>query len=345
MFHKIVRQQGWSEFRNKQINHAMFAELVNDWVEASSLPKEIREYLIQNVPISTIKEVDSKTSAKQDTIKTLFELEDKNVIEGVLMMHHDRNTVCVSSQSGCPVGCLFCATGKLGFQRNLTAREIVDQVLYFARKLPPDQKISNIVFMGMGEPMLNLKNVSEAVRILTDDNLFAIGKRKITISTSGYLEPLQKFLFQFPHIGLAVSLHAPNQKLREQIMPKVAKANHIDDLIWLCHNYSKKTKRRVSYEYILIEGVNDDLEYARELASILHDHLYFVNLIPYNPPSKDGVNKIKVAKKKEKIVMKKPNSFRVNRFKKELMRLGVPVAVRVAMGADIAGACGQLAGE
>jgi 23S rRNA (adenine2503-C2)-methyltransferase len=128
-------------------------------------------------------------------------------------------------------------------------------------------------------------------------------------------------------------------------MPKVAKANHIDDLIWLCHNYSKKTKRRVSYEYILIEGVNDDLEYARELASILHDHLYFVNLIPYNPPSKDCVNKIKIPQKKEKIVMKKPNSFRVNRFKKELMRLGVPVAVRVTMGADIAGACGQLAGE
>ena len=369
------------------------------------MPKEVRNYLKLNVKLSDLELVSERISDKSDTIKVLFKLEDGNLIESVLMMHEGRNTVCVSSQSGCPVGCKFCATGAMGFKRNLTAKEIVDQVLYFARKLSAGPEnvvvgaglapartgdikiISNIVFMGMGEPMLNLNNVSRAVEILTDDHMFGLGKRKITVSTSGYIEPLKKFLEQFPHIGLAISLHAPNQELREKLMPNVAKTNTIKELLKVCREYSNQTSRRVSYEYILIEGVNDSLKQAKKLAEILYDHQFFVNLIPYNPPTKttsvrraeplllekeeNHENFLSFEKKGNclelsslprrsgkpqrgapevvgalnKLNMKKPNNFRVNRFKDELNKLGVPVAVRVAMGADIGGACGQLSSK
>ncbi|HPH78487.1 MAG TPA: 23S rRNA (adenine(2503)-C(2))-methyltransferase RlmN [bacterium] len=351
MFENIVKNNGWSTFRSKQINHAFFVELINDWSEASSLPKEVRSYLTTNVALSTIQAADTQISRRRDTIKTLFRLADGHHIESVLMMHRDRNTVCVSSQVGCPVGCLFCSTGKLGFQRNLTAREIVDQVMFFARRLnnmsqantlPAATKspITNVVFMGMGEPMLNLENVSAAIKILTDEQMLGLGKRKITVSTSGYTRPLKQFLSRFPHIGLAISLHAPTQTGREMIMPHVAKNNHLDELLQVCRDYSRQTKRRVSYEYILIEDINDSLEQAHQLAHILHDHLFFVNLIPYNSPGKNSTDV-----KKDGPFLKKPNTFRVNRFKQELIQLGVPVAVRVAMGSDIAGACGQLAGN
>ncbi len=411
MFQRIVQQIGWPKFRSKQINHAIFRQLIHDWEQATSLPKEVRNYLKLNVKLSDLELVSERISDKSDTIKVLFKLEDGNLIESVLMMHEGRNTVCVSSQSGCPVGCKFCATGAMGFKRNLTAKEIVDQVLYFARKLEkttPVRKsdhpslerrgntfstgntINNIVFMGMGEPMLNLNNVSRAVEILTDDHMFGLGKRKITVSTSGYIEPLKKFLEQFPHIGLAISLHAPNQELREKLMPNVAKANTIKELLKVCREYSKQTSRRVSYEYILIEGLNDSLKQAKKLAEILYDHQFFVNLIPYNPPTKtttpirpDGLccpssceegNCLELSTTEKengcvcfsslprrsgkpqrgapevvgainKLNMKKPNNFRVNRFKDELNKLGVPVAVRVAMGADIGGACGQLSSK
>ncbi len=340
MFSNIVEQQEWKEYRNKQINHAVFVELIKDWNEVESLPKEIREFLDKNVKLSSLEVVKEEISSRKDTIKTLFRLDDGNLIESVLMMHEGRNTVCVSCQSGCPVGCTFCATGQLGLKRNLTAREIVDQVLYFARKLKNNgtsrdmslrNKISNIVFMGMGEPMLNLENVSQSIEWLTDADKLAMGKRRITVSTCGYTRQLTEFLDRFAHIGLAISLHAPNQELREKIMPNVAKSNHINDLLDVCKDYSQKTKRRVSYEYILIEGVNDELTHASELAYILRDHQYFVNLIPYNEVAS--------------IDYKRPNSMRVNRFKEELKKLNVPVAVRVTMGEDIGGACGQLAGK
>ncbi|MFA4930924.1 MAG: 23S rRNA (adenine(2503)-C(2))-methyltransferase RlmN [Patescibacteria group bacterium] len=408
MFDQILKQLDLPPYRLKQINHAIFKELIGDWSQATALPGDLREYLQENVPLSTIEPARVLTSDKGDTIKVAFRALKTNGIpdsrsaalpvgddtgcqfESVLMMHDDRNTVCVSSQIGCPVGCTFCATGQMGFKRNLNYREIVDQVLWFARYLKYgvnahtpeksiDRKINNIVFMGMGEPMLNIDNVSQSIDILTDDNLFGLGKRKITVSTSGYIEPLRKFLNNYPHIGLAISLHAPNQQLREKIMPTVAKSNHIDDLIAVAREYSQRTKRRVSFEYILIDGVNDDLEHARELAHIVgarccvpcglpcggsncvprvgsncatdvklnncvdckqegtqqraptDTFLFHINLIPYNPI--------------ENFKLHRPNTYRVNRFKNELIKLGIPVSVRVSMGDDIAAACGQLAGE
>lgn len=340
---KLLEKQQWPKYRLKQINHLLFKELIADWSDATTLPHDLRQVLSEISPVNTLTVVDEKISRKKDTIKTLFALPDGNMIESVLMMHENRNTVCVSCQAGCAVGCVFCATGRMGLKRNLTSTEIVDQVLYFARKLkvgafhessPREHKISNIVFMGMGEPMLNIDNVSQAVTILTDNDMFGMGKRKITVSTSGYFLPLKKFLRKFPHIGLAISLHAPDQELREKLMPNVAKKNPLKDLLKVCRDYSNETKRRVSYEYLLIEGVNDSLAQARKLAEILYGHLFFVNLIPYNPPTGNcGV------------CFKKPNTMRVNRFKDELNKLRVPVAVRVAMGADIGGACGQLSSK
>lgn len=328
----LAEKYNWSKFRFKQIDHAIYQELIDDWSEATALPREIREILTKELPLSSLKVSKRQESKKKDTVKVLFELNDGNKIETVLMKHDDRNTVCVSSQVGCPVGCTFCATGSLGLKRNLIAEEIVDQVLHFAREVKKSgQKIDNIVFMGMGEPMLNLENVSEAIKILTDDLKFAMGKRKITVSTSGYIQPLIKLLTDFPNINLAISLHAPNQKLREQIMPTVSKSNNLNELISTARDYANQSHRRISYEYILLEKVNDDLIHAQELARLVGDHLAHVNLIPYNPHDKNDL-------------YKRPNTFRVNRFKDELNRLQIPVSVRVSMGDDIAAACGQLAG-
>ncbi|MFZ5392044.1 MAG: 23S rRNA (adenine(2503)-C(2))-methyltransferase RlmN [Patescibacteria group bacterium] len=409
MFSEIIKQQGWSKYREKQINRGVFVELVNNWQEITSLPREIRDYLDDNVPFCSLKLVREQVSKNNDTVKALFELADGNMIESVLMMHADRNTVCVSSQVGCPVGCTFCATGAMGFKRNLTSREIVDQVLWWARKArnfqfpnpsfkkisndqtdtvgatlavarngdivgadqcvrpdlssvgagsprpsmdifranisrvngntakggeTPPQRVNNIVFMGMGEPMMNLENVADAITVLTDKEKFGISKRKITISTSGYIANLDKLLKQFPHIGLAISLHAPTQELREKIMPTAAKNNPLDKLIDLVADYSRKTKRRVSFEYILIEKVNDDLIQAQQLAKLLSNKgfLFHVNLIAFNADKKNGAQKYS-----------RPNSQRVNFFRDELIKLKVPVSIRSSMGEDIAAACGQLA--
>jgi len=322
-------------YRRQQIDRAVFKDLVGSWEEITTLPKLLRDQLSREVNFCSLRPVKEQVSRKKDTVKVLFESEDGARIESVLMQHQDRNTICLSSQVGCPLGCVFCATGRMGFKRNLTAREIVDQVLWWGRYLKKSsRKVNNIVFMGMGEPMLNFDQVSRAIEVLTDDHKFALGKRKITISTSGIIQPLQRFLKQFPYIGLAISLHAPNQKLREKIMPGAAPANRLGNLIKTARDYSQTTKRRVSYEYILIDRINDNLNQAAELADLIRgDYLYHVNLIPYNPDAGCPMN------------WRRPNTFRVNRFRDELKKLVVPVSVRTVMGDDIAAACGQLSSK
>jgi len=332
MFTELLKKYDLKPYRLKQINQAVFRDLVGSWEEITTLPVELRDRLNKEVQFCSLRPVKELTSKNKDTVKILLACDDGAKIESVLMMHEGRNTICISSQVGCPLGCRFCATGRMGLKRNLSTREIIDQVLWWARYLKPDgKKINNIVFMGMGEPMLNIDNVSAAIDILTDDALLGMGKRKITISTAGLIKPLQNFLQNYPHIGLAISLHAPNQELREEIMPGTAPNNQIEELIRVAREYSQQTKRRVSFEYILIEGVNDSLEQAQELGDLIEgDYLYHVNLIPYNP---DATGPAK---------WKRPNSFRVNRFRNELKKLGVPVSVRTVMGDDIGAACGQL---
>jgi 23S rRNA (adenine2503-C2)-methyltransferase len=230
---------------------------------------------------------------------------------------------------GCPVNCSFCATGKLGFGGNLDSREIIDQVLHFGRILKSEnQKITNVVFMGMGEPLLNLQNILSAIQILSDPSKFNLGSRRITISTSGYIPQLQQLIDSGFRGRLAISLHAPNQELRSILMP-VAKVYPLDKLLKTLDGYTKLTGKRISYEYILIDQVTDDLEQAKQLVDLFKHRLAHINLIPYNPiPNSEFV---------------RPSKNRIHEFSHVLEQADIPHTIRVTMGDDISAACGQLA--
>jgi 23S rRNA (adenine2503-C2)-methyltransferase len=233
-------------FRLKQAKKAVSFDLIEDWSEATTLSKDLRETLQKEVPL----EIKGKMLVSKDnrTVKAAIELEDGLMIETVLMKHTDkRNTICVSSQVGCPLGCLFCVTGTMGFKRNLNPSEIVEQFLFFARQLKKNkEKITNVVFMGMGEPFLNWENVKEAIQILNDDNCFGIGARKISVSTAGITEGIAKLNQDFPQINLAISLHAPDDKLREELMP-VNKKYSIAKILKSVDKYIEKTNRKVMF--------------------------------------------------------------------------------------------------
>ncbi len=320
-------------FRNKQFKKAFYQEAITDFDQITPFPKSLREELKANVEFSSLEEVKKLVSDKGNTVKVLFKVKllNKN-IESVLMRHEDgRNTVCVSCMVGCPVGCTFCATGKLGFKGNLNSEQIVDQVMYFARILKKEnQKVTNVVYMGMGEPMLNLSSVEESIKILNDPDGFNLGQRKITVSTSGIIAPLKKFIDKGFRVKLAISLHAPSQELRESIMP-IAKANPLKSLFELLGQYEELTNKRITYEYIMINNVNDQPSHAERLGKLLKGRLAYVNLIPYN--SVKGVKYDKSTKEN------------ITNFKLILDKYGVYNTIRVTMGEDVNAACGQLAGD
>ena len=255
-------------------------------------------------------------------------LADGLAIETVLMKHTDkRNTICVSSQVGCPLGCEFCETGKMGLKRNLTASEIVEQVLFFARYLKnKNEKVTNIVFMGMGEPFLNWENVKKAIEILNDDNCLGIGARKISISTAGIIEGIEELAEEFPQINLAISLHAPDDELRGKLMP-VNKKYPLAKILQAVDEYIKKTNRKVMFEYVMIDGVNDSEEQAKNLSKLLKRPLYMVNLIAYNPTGK----------------FQPSLPGKIKKFKAILEKAGIFTTQRYRFGTDIEAACGQLA--
>ena len=248
------------------------------------------------------------------------------------MRHNDgRNTVCVSCMIGCPVGCVFCATGQMGFVDNLDSTEIIDQLLFIARKLKTENlKITNIVFMGMGEPLLNLENVSSAIDVVTDENKMAMSVRRITISTSGIISKMKELLKLKYKGRLALSLHAPSQALREKLIP-IAKNNPIEELVLLMKQHAARTQKQVSFEYILIDGVNDTPRHALELSKLLNFNFAHVNLIPYNPI--DDLN------------MQKSQAQNIRIFADILTQNQLSNTIRVTMGDDIKAACGQLAGK
>lgn len=295
-----------------------------------------------------------------NTWKSLFELQDGKKIESVLMRFQDgRNSVCVSCQVGCPVGCVFCASGQMGFFRNLTSHEIVDQVIFWARLLKtmpkrvitknrqiidddsdgykyPDTKdnferVSNVVYMGMGEPMLNYSNVVESLKTLTNPDEFGLGDRHITVSSSGYIPQLEKYMQEGLKTRLAISLHAPNQELREQLMP-VAKIYSLTKLLNFCKRYEDYSHKRISYEYTMIDGVNDTEECARDLARLLRHRYAHVNLIP--------MNLINV--REQKIRLNKSKEESVYKFYDVLKKYQIPATIRITMGDRIQAACGQL---
>jgi len=286
----------------------------------TNLPRALRETLEADVPFSTLT-AENEQNARDGTVKTLFRTADGHPVEAVLMRYRDgRRSVCVSSQSGCPLTCTFCATGRMAFGRNLTAWEILDQVLHFRRTEP----VNHLVFMGMGEPFMNVDAVLAAARRLPD---VGITHRRTTISTVGWVPGLTQFVEEVSEpIRLALSIHAADPGLRSELMP-VNDRYPLADVVALCRSHWERTKRRVFVEYVMLAGVNDSPAQARLLASLLGRDAFKVNLIPYNPTGMfDGSSRTAIAA-----------------FKAELDAARVPATVRLTRGRDIAAACGQLA--
>jgi 23S rRNA (adenine2503-C2)-methyltransferase len=316
-------------FRLKQAKKAIFKDLIEDWSEITTLSLSLREKLKEKYPLKI--QAESFVSGDKRTVKAVIILKDNLKIEAVLMRHkNERNTVCVSSQVGCPLGCAFCATGKSGFKRNLEVFEIIEQVLFFARYLKKEkQKITNIVFMGMGEPFLNYDNVLGAIKALNNKEGFNFGARRFSISTVGIIKGIEKLAEEKLEVNLAISLHAPDDDLRSKIMP-INRKYPLSKILKAIEDYIKKTRRRVMFEYIMIKDLNDSDGHAKKLAELMKKReLSFVNLISYNPTG----------------IFKPSSITRIKKFKDILEKAGIVVTQRYRFGQDVKGACGQLAAK
>ena len=319
------------EYRFKQALRAYYQELQGGWEDLSTWPRDLRESF-SDVTWSPLKLEDVLESEGPHSFKMLFTTQDDLALESVVMRHEDgRNTVCVSSQIGCAMNCAFCATGKSGFTRNLTTEEIVDQVIQAGRwlkNLDGEARVTNIVFMGMGEPFNNPESVFEAIQKFTSPDMFGLGARHISVSTCGIIPGIKALIERAPQVNLAISLHAPTQLIREQIMP-VAKAYPLEKLMRAVEFYMTETRRKVMFEYVLLEGINDGPEQAQALADLLegHRHLAHVNLIKYHETGE----------------FKSVNQTVMRQFANFLKRRGISVTTRVSFGEDIDAACGQLA--
>ncbi len=324
---KITDEMNASKFRAKQIHNWIYSKSVSSIDEMTDLAKDFREKLKEKYTVTEAK-IKIKQVSSDGTIKYLIEYPDGECVETVLMRFDNRAnlTACVSSQVGCAVNCSFCATGKRGFIRNLTSKEIIEQVLTIQRDT--GLKVTNVVFMGQGEPLLNLDNVLKALEIFNTD--FQIGARRITISTSGIIPKINELAKFELQSTLAISLHAPNHKLRAELMP-IENNYSIEELKNALLNYIDKTGRRITVEYIMIKDFNDTFECAKELATYLKDIKCNVNLIPYN-----SVDQTKY---------KKSSGDNIMKFKYILEHSGKKVTVRLERGADIDAACGQLKGR
>ena len=327
----LITESGEPAYRAKQIWQMIYRQLAEDPSDFSNLSKDLRQKLSDYFCFKPLNvEKDLKSSDGQ-TNKLLFRLQDDRMIESVLMRYRERNTICISTQVGCPMNCAFCATGQMGFIRNLSAGEIVAQVLFFSRLLKSEGlKLTNIVVMGMGEPFHNYDAVMKAVDIISDPDGMDFGERRITISTVGIVPRIEQFTAAKRQINLAVSLHAPSNAVRDQIIP-ANKKYPIDSLLEACRNYTEKTGRRITFEYALIHGLNDNYENADLLCRRLKGMLCHVNLIPLNNTKKyEGSGS---------------NHDRTQSFKSVLDKNGIPCSVRLKRGIDIGAGCGQLLAE
>lgn len=351
---------GEPKFRLAQVRDAKFRSLVSSWSEATALPPGLRERLDREAPVSCLTLASESVSSKGDTHKCAFRCADGQLIETVLMRHEmERNTVCVSSQAGCPMACAFCATGTMGLKRNLTADEIVDQVLHFARMLKAEgDAVTNVVLMGMGEPFHNYDQVLRALRVLNDPKGLAFGVRRMSISTCGIVPGILKLADDPLRVNLAISLHAPNDGLRSELMP-VNKAYPLAKLFAAIRTYLAKTNRKIMFEYLLIDGVNDAPELAEELADLLCREnpdgsgrptpLYHVNLIKYHATEVLGSAAerfgLTVDPRTGKGTFPSSPVERRRAFQQALYDRGISVTHRITFGEDIAAACGQLANK
>jgi 23S rRNA (adenine2503-C2)-methyltransferase len=322
-----LTNNGEKPFRAEQIYDWLYKKRISSFEDMNNLSKSLRDKLSENFQITTLKTV-IKQSSSDGTIKFLFELHDGYSIETVLMRHDYGNSVCVTTQVGCRIGCTFCASTLGGLKRHLEAGEIVAQVVTVQQALDEtDERVSSVVIMGIGEPFDNYDNMMSFLKIINHDKGLMIGARHITVSTSGIVPKIYQFADENMQINFAISLHAPNTELRSRLMP-INRAYKLDDLMKSVRYYIDKTGRRISFEYGLFGGVNDSVEHAEELASLLKGLKCHVNLIPVNyVPERDYVRT-----PKDKIFA----------FEKTLKNLGINVTIRREQGHDIDAACGQL---
>ncbi len=327
-----ILENGYEKFRAIQIIHWIINKNITDFDEMLNLPKQFRAFLSSEFKITSLRLNNEQSTDDNATTKILFGLEDGADIETVQMKYDPdsdtnrlshRTTICISTQAGCAMQCIFCATGLQGLKRNLSTSEILEQVLYFSKM----RKVTNVVFMGMGEPLANYENTIRSIKWLIDENGFNLRQRGITISTVGLVDKIERLAQEKLQIGLTISLHAPNNELRKVLVPTNLKTT-IDELIDAGKKYQEITRRRVTFAYALMEGINDHEEHATELASKLVNTATHVNLVPYNP-----INTEK---------LRRPSMNRINRFAKILNEKGVNTTIRHERGTEIAAACGQL---
>ena len=334
---KILKDNDQPGFRLDQILKAVYQDGVSSFQEISNLPKSLREMLDDDLKILSFEAEKVQVSADKLSIKALLRLRDGNLIETVLLSPKlSVWSACLSCQVGCPMHCAFCATGKMEYERNMTAEEIADQALFWKQYISKnklDGRFSNIVFMGMGEPFLNWEEVKKSLKILTDRKYFNIGSRSISVSTVGVKGATEKLLADFPQVNLAISLHFPQDNQRARFMPANRNFN-LSDLKDALDGYFERSNRKVFLEYMLLSGLNDGEKDAWDLVKLIKSfkkfHLLHVNLIRYNETSEK---------------FKHSPHYRVQEFKNYLLRNGINVTERKSLGTDIQGACGQLAGE
>lgn len=323
-----LKAVGAPPFRAKQLYNWGYEHFVTDYSEMKNVPASLQQQLAESLPFATMKLVDQKVTDNGDTYKLLYETFDGQVVETVLMLYPDRATVCVSCQVGCAVGCAFCATGLGGLTRSLSAGEIVQQTVDAARlshKL--GRNLTNLVMMGMGEPLQNYAETMKFVNIIHDPRGLNFGARRITISTSGIVPRIDALAEEPLQVNLAVSLHAPNNELRDRLVP-INGRWPVEVLLDACDRYIQKTGRRISFEYALMNGINNSDEIAHELGNLLRGRLCHVNIIPFNPV--------------EVLDFERPTVQMIDRFAEIVASHGVPTTVRYSRGVEIDAACGQL---
>jgi len=324
-----LSEQGEREFHAKQIMDWIYQKGAASWEEMSNLSKQLRSKLSLSVSFPLLERVRVTESKDQETFKFLWRLRDGQLVESVLICSGARRTVCVSSQVGCPAKCAFCASGQQGFSRNLRPSEIVDQVLQINHWLSPKgEKVSHVVFMGMGEPLKNYESVVRSIRIFSHPDLLNISQRRITVSTVGIVEGIRRMALEGLKVNLVLSLHAPNQHIRKKIIP-YARKYPLEEILAAMDEYTQKTKRDITYEYVLLAGINDHPDHAHELAHLLKGKQCTVNLIPYNPVP--GLR------------LKRPEKKTIKQFRSVLFGSSIVNTCRYTKGDDIAAACGQLA--
>jgi 23S rRNA (adenine2503-C2)-methyltransferase len=326
---RFFAEQGEKPFRARQVLRWIHQRGETDFGQMSDLAKALREKLVDVARVDAPVIV-GDSLAEDGTRKWLLKVDERNAVEAVFIPETNRGTLCVSSQAGCVLDCAFCSTGKQGFNRNLSTAEIVGQLWLANRLLEGERPVSNVVMMGMGEPLLNLDNVIPALRLMLDDNAYGLSRRRVTVSTSGVIPGMDRLRDECP-VALAVSLHAPNDALRDELVP-VNKKYPLKELLAACNRYLEKAPRDfITMEYVMLDGVNDSDDHAQELVELAKRVRCKFNLIPFNPFPASGFGR--------------SSPERIRRFAEIVQRAGLTVTTRKTRGDEIAAACGQLAGD